>query len=182
MLYETLDALDRCALARRLASEDTDQARQTLLLLAQDPDALVRTEAYDSLGSFPCAEVAQLLKDAIGQEPDELARFYAILSWSDVAQGQDEALEFLDTLSGKSAYDRVGIACARLTFGDETGLDGLLGLLNHEDYHIRCCVLKSLEEFLDEENQDRILPAVQQLAAHEDTPCVQDLVEYILNV
>ncbi len=174
MELEFDDVLERCAIARQLALEEGDAARETLLLLARDPDALVRTEAYDSLGSFP--GIRAFLEEAIRREPDELARFYAILSWSDVTEGGSDFLEAI-ARKERSPYCRVGIACARYARGQERGLEELLALLPHRNYHIRCCVLKSLIEILNPGNRDSILRAAGDLARTEKVPCVLELLQ-----
>ena len=86
VLSNDKDALIRGRCAGLLVHASASKAKRVLLTLACDKDALVRTEAYDSLSAFPSKHVQKVLKQAIVHEPNALARSYAILSWADVTQ------------------------------------------------------------------------------------------------
>ena len=86
VLANDKDALIRGRCAGLLVHASASKAKLVLLTLACDKDALVRTEAYDSLSAFPSKHVQKVLKQAIVHEPNALARSYAILSWADITQ------------------------------------------------------------------------------------------------
>ena len=86
VLANDKNALIRGRCAGLLVHASASKAKRVLLTLACDKDALVRTEAYDSLSAFPSKHAQKFLKQAIVHEPNALARSYAILSWADITQ------------------------------------------------------------------------------------------------
>lgn len=69
------DAFIRSICAKLLVNFITPQAKRLLLNLANDKNALVRTEAYDSLSVFPSKKVQKTLKKAIFHEKKQTCLF-----------------------------------------------------------------------------------------------------------
>jgi len=72
----------RSMTAAHLVQYTSESAKELLLMLANDDDSFVRTEAYDSLAVFSSEDVQSFLHEAIKDERDYLARSYAILAYA----------------------------------------------------------------------------------------------------
>lgn len=160
-------------------------AKELLLQLADDDDALVRAEACDSLSCFPCDEVEAFLRDAPVEEYDPLARSYAILSWANVRSAlclpADDGLATARKWQQreKNAPCRLSLCYARHRFGDETAWQDMLAFLQHEDYHLRCAALSLLGEIEDTPHQEAIEAAVSEMLSKESTKAVLSTAERI---
>ena len=125
---------------------------KSICVLANDKDALVRTEAYDSLSGSPSKNMQKVLKQAIVHEPNALARSYAILSWADVTQAlgvhkkQKKFLKQLKKLPKikKSEHCMLSFYYAKYVLGHKKSLKKLLAFLNSSDYQICCCAVNLL--------------------------------------
>lgn len=80
------DALIREQVAAVLVFGAGEPGREILLKLAADSEELVRAEAYDTLSVYPDSQVAEALKQAAVSEHDDLARYFALVSYGDVIQ------------------------------------------------------------------------------------------------
>ena len=187
LLEDYKEPYDRAELAAGLAQYDgTDRhgAEALLIRLACDADALVRTEAYDSLAAFPTQSTEHFLKQAIPREADELARAYAIMSWTDVVEPRcvDAVMAFADKQLAAEASDycKVCLWRAKYLFGDRNAEKSLISFLRHDDYHIRCFAVDFLREVLDADNKNQITSAVRQLLAGETAICVCERAEALL--
>lgn len=154
-------------------------ARELLLQLADDEDALVRAEAYDSLSCFPCDEAEAFLRGEVPEECDPLARSYAILSWAGVAAALCRPSG--DCLANvrqweerdRNPHCRLSLCYARQRFGDENAWREILAFLQHEDYHLRCAALSLLGDIEDTSRQAVIEAAVSEMLRTETTRAVQ---------
>ena len=148
-------ANDKDALIRGRCAALLVHAKRVLLTLACDKDALVRTEAYDSLSAFPSKHAQKFLKQAIVHEPNALARSYAILSWADITQA-------------------LGVHKKQKKF---------LTQLNSSDYQICCCAVNLLWDIVSPENRQSIKQALEQLLQREVCASVSEnateLLQYI---
>ena len=163
-----------------------EKGKAVLLKLIHDEDELVRTEAYDSLCAFYYEDVEKALKQAIGSEPDELARSYAIDSWADVIVGLDmvneENASFLNRLLDSEETERCKLSCCYglYVFGNKDYLTKMLGFLNSEDYYIRSSVINLMRDLVNNENKDQIAAAVKWLLAKEEAISVRTSAEQFL--
>lgn len=185
------DALVRGRCAKLLANACASKAKHVLITLAGDKDALVRTEAYDSLSGFPSKHVQKVLKQAIVHEPNALARSYAILSWADVTQAlgvhkkQKKFLKQLKKLPKikKSEHCMLSFYYARYVLGHKKSLKKLLAFLNSSDYQICCCAVNLLWDIVSPENRQSIKQALEQLLQQEVCASVSEnaaeLLQYI---
>ena len=186
------DPLERSELAADLAEYDgpnRGEAEAKLLYLARDPDDLVRTEAYDSLAAFPSDKTERFLKEAILEERDELARSYAIMSWTDIVEMRTsnvmtlvQTRSFTENLlkTEKSDFCRICLWRAKYLFGDKEAAERLIAFLWHKDYHIRCFAVDFLQEILNEQNTIMITHEVKRLLKSESVVCVSERARRLL--
>lgn len=174
------DSTVRSRVAPFLVDFINEKTKTILIKLAEDDDPLVRTEAYDSLAVFPFNDVEIFLKKAIQKENDQIARSYAILSWSDVAillqHCSAENILFLHKQKNKekSSDCRLSWCYSQYIFGDKSVLEELLSFLKNENYQIRCATISLLNEIVDEGNNKLIRNAITKLLIAEDTIAVKE--------
>ena len=191
VLANDKDALIRGRCAKLLANASASKAKRVLLTLSCDKDALVRTEAYDSLSGFPSKHVQKFLKQAIVHEPNALARSYAILSWADVTQAlgvhkkQKKFLKQLKKLQKikKSEHCMLSFYYAKYVLGHKKSLKKFLAFLSSSDYQICCCAVNLLWDIVSPENRQSIKQALEQLLQQEVCASVSEnaaeLLQYI---
>lgn len=144
----------RIWLARALVNyEDADVAVSLLCHLSRDSDSLVRVEAVDSLSCFPSSCSFDALCDAFCDKED-LVRAYAALGVADVGKvvSPVEASKLLaqHARTEKSKRVLVDIYVGMYLLGKTDALNSVFELFNVPDYHVKCAVLNSLEEIVDE--------------------------------
>jgi len=176
------DAFVRSRSAALLINFESEESLDLLLKLSGDDDAFVRTEAYDSLSVFHFENVEKTLYQAIISENDELARRYAILSWTDVS------LHLYDNFGDKISFvlnkleteDSDGCLLdyyrALHLFGHKGALDPLekmIEFLKNDYYAIRCAALNELIDAANEDNSEQIKRAVEELLKTEETIAVK---------
>ncbi len=160
------DAFVRSRCAAVLINYSGGEALRTLLRLANDEDAFVRTEAYDSLAAFPCRETELLLRHSIYPEDDELAAHYAILSWADVTAALHDEYDGQTAFVHKMLTDAEFSGChaecfyALCRFGESGALEHLLSLLDDPDYVVRCTVCNLCKDLADAEHTPIIRNAI----------------------
>lgn len=164
---EHLDALIREQVAAALVFGEGEPGREILLELAADSEELVRAEAYDTLSVYPDSQVAEMLKQAAVTEPDDLARYFALVSYADVMQelapgdAEQKAFFWGRLQREQAAVCRLGCEYALYQLGEPEALERILGYLDDPDYLVRCRAVCTLEEIVDEENRGQILEAVR---------------------
>lgn len=180
------DSNVRSIVASLLVDFINERSKDILLRLAQDEDYLVRTEAYDSLAVFPFTDVASFLESAMKTEGNNIARSYAILSWTDVSLSlHHDMSESIDSLK-KLKHNEISTHCnlsycyALYMFGQVETLDEILFFLKNGDYHIRCATIALLDEIIDETNEKRIKDSIAILLSAENTVAVKDRAERFL--
>lgn len=178
-VYE--DAFVRSMSAACLINFDTPVSKNILVALTKDDNALVRTEAFDSLSAFPYDDVEEILKNAISSEIDDLARSYAIHSWIDIVLASSHITEDkISFLQKQKEHERAANCLLSYCYGlyllgnREECLEDILSFLKHEDYHIRCAVLSLLDGLADEFNREAIRAAVAKLLQVEDSFAAKD--------
>lgn len=177
----------RCAAV--LVNGEGEEAHRLLLHLANDPDAFVRTEAYDSLALFPSRETELLLSHSIYPEDDDLAVSYAILSWADVTAAlHDEystQIAFVHQLLNDAEFSDCCAECfyALCRFGESDALQNLLSLLDDPDYIVRCKVSNFCKDLADSKNSTIIQNAVSDHLTteteHSVLSTMQNLLAYL---
>ena len=151
------DALIREQVAAVLVFGAGEPGREILLKLAADSEELVRAEAYDTLSVYPEEKVAETLKQAAVSEPDDLARYFALVSYGDVIQelapgDAEQKAFFQDRLQrDQAAVCRLGCEYALYQLGEPEALERILGYLDDPDYLVRCRAVCTLEEIADAE-------------------------------
>ena len=161
------DALIRAQVAAALLFGEGEPGREILLKLAADSEKLVRVEAYDTLSVYPEEKVAEMLKQAAVTEPDDLVRYFALVSYADVMQklapGDAEQKAFFRSglQREQAAVCRLGCEYALYQLGEPGALERILGYLDDPDYLVRCRAVCTLEEIANEENRGRILETVR---------------------
>lgn len=174
------DALIRDLVASVLVFGEKPQGQALLLALTEDPDELVRADAYDSLSVYPDAQVAEKLKQAAAEEPDELARYFAIAAYADVAleTERDTAAQkkFFCALRQRETASvcRLGCDYALYQLGEPGALKRILGYLDDPDYIVRCRAVCTLEEIANEGNQGEIMAAVRARRSSETSAAVRE--------
>ena len=174
------DALIREQVAAVLVFGAGEPGREILLKLAADSEELVRAEAYDTLSVYPEEKVAEALKQAAVSEPDDLARYFALVSYGDVIQelapgDAEQKAFFQDRLQrDQAAVCRLGCEYALYQLGEPEALERILGYLDDPDYLVRCRAVCTLEEIANEENRGRILEAVRGRREKESAAPVRE--------
>ncbi len=180
------DVLIREQVAAVLVFGAGEPGREILLKLAADSEELVRAEAYDTLSVYPDSQVAEALKQAAVTEPDDLARYFALVSYGDVMQelepGDAEQKAFFRSRLEReqAAVCRLGCEYALYQLGEPGTLERILGYLDDPDYLVRCRAVCTLEEIADEENCGRILEAVRGRREKESAAPVRERMDELL--
>lgn len=148
------DSYVRALVAETLVCFPKQQAENLLLRLARDRVAFVRTEAYDSLAAFGSKKVFEVLSSAVQGEKNCLARYYAIISLTEVI------LRFDDEGKRRSAQEsflhgaeeekdhgcRLAYFNARYQFGETGVLTDIMQFLRDPDYHLRYRAVATLSD------------------------------------
>lgn len=177
------DSFVRSRCACILAGFRNEESLELLVALCNDDDAFVRTEAYDSLSAFPCKRAEKLLYRAVSNEPDELARSYAIFSWAEVIYSLygscGNAVEFLFSVIRTEKSERCRLNCYAGIYrlGYARVLPEILAFMKSENYHIRCLVANVLSEMVRREDKDIIMSAVAECLRTEETIAVRSSME-----
>lgn len=185
-LSNDVSTVIRCKVAAFLVNYVNDESKALLLRLAQDKYASVRMNAYDSLCCFPYENVEFFLKEAIQTEKDELARYYAIMSWADVAMSLNHNLaenkEFVIALKSVEKDDHCLLGCsyARYIFGDQGVLSEILSYLKHEKYYMRSSALNLLIEVSTEGDFEEIKKAIANMLKTEYSAEVREAAVEVL--
>lgn len=162
-----------------------EESFELLIHLCSDEDAFVRTEAYDSLSLCPDKRSETLLYKSVLNDPDELARSYAVLAWCDVVcclhEKYDNDIKFLLDTLGKEKSEMCRLDCwyGLYRFGYEKALPQVLDFLKSKDYCRRCAVLNLLSDTMKAEDKDIIMSAVGELLITEKTIAVRSDAEKI---
>lgn len=183
---EHSDALIREQVAAALLFGAGEPGREILLKLAADSEELVRAEAYDTLSVYPDPQVAEMLKQAAVSEPNDLVRYFALVSYGDVIQelapgdAEQEAF-FQDRLQrDQAAVCRLGCEYALYQLGEPGALKRILEYLDDPDYLVRCRAVCTLEEIADEENRGRILEAIRGRREKESAAPVRERMDELV--
>jgi HEAT repeat protein len=162
----------RIWLARALVNHEVSEDVVTMLYyLSQDLDPLVRCEAVDSLSAFPCHSSFNALCEAL-QDDDEMVRAYAAFGLAFVGKTYDptKALRILTDAveQEKSKYVLVDIFAGMYMLGRKEMLVNVIEAFGDPDYHIKCSVLRSLEETANGDD----LPVIRRFIQGLDKECL----------
>lgn len=173
------DPYIRDLIASMLASFPSSETEQILIRLAKDPDVLVRTDAYDSLGSCPSEESLSLLRTAMLIETDPTARFYAICSCADVMCAMTSATESESDLfrqistNDPSPFCQLGAFYARYILGEVSVMDSIISFLSCNDYHVRCATVAILAERKEDANKEYLTGVIKKHMLTESSEAVK---------
>lgn len=178
-LYNSEDELVRAQVAEILVNYKSEKTLSMLLKLANDKDSMVRTQAYDSLSVFETEEVEAVLFKSIKNEKDNMARSYAILSWTDVSSNlhndYKEQLQFVEKeMQEESKECKISYLYAKCKYGYTQSLNELISYLDDEDYHIRCSVINILYDIVSLENKYFIQQNIEKLLQKEKSLAVKE--------
>lgn len=177
------DSYIRDLVASMLAYFPSSETEQILIRLAKDPDVLVRTDAYDSLGSCPSKESFTFLRTAISIEPDPTARYYAICSCADVmyalapTTANDTDLFIQISINDPSSLCRLGAFYARYILGEVNVLDAIIGFLSCNDYHVRCATIAILAELKEDANIEYLTSVIKKHMLTESSEAVKSCMD-----
>ena len=146
----------------------------------------MRAEAYDTLSVYPEEKVAETLKQAAVSEPNDLVRYFALVSYGDVIQelapGDAEQKAFFRSRlqQEQAAVCRLGCEYALYQLGEPGALKRILEYLDDPDYLVRCRAVCTLEEIANEENRGRILEAVRGRREKESAAPVRERMDELV--
>lgn len=169
-----------------LSKFQTEDSLELLINMCGDNDAFVRTEVYDTLSSFPCKHTAKVLYNAIQAEKDEVARSYAILSWSKVVKriypDYFNNIYFLLelTLSEKSERCILFSYCGAYILGYKKVLQKILNFIENNDYTLRYSTVNLLSEIIEYEDKDIVISAIKKKLNNEETIVVRSSMEKLI--
>lgn len=164
--------------AQLLVCLENHASKKLLLKLANDRNAWVRLDAYDSLAGFPFPEVAAFLQRAMFREKHSLACSYAIMAWAEVTQklydDHRDDLRFIlrfkkEPKIRKSEHCLLACFYAEYLFGEKKSLKNILRFFSSEDYQVRYSVLHTLQQITDDTNRELILEKIEQAFKKETT-------------
>lgn len=179
------DAFVRSSVARTLVHFVNEQTKTILLELTKDKEALVRVEAIDSLSVYHYHDVERVLKKIIIEEQDDLARSYAILSWSDVTNSLNNdcaSKRFLYQWLEKEKCEDCILSCyyGLYLFGEESYLNQIFDFLKKDDYHLRCSAIHLLDSLLRSKNKIQIKNELNLLLEYETSVAVKEGAKQLL--
>lgn len=161
----------RWLLAKTLIFESNQSfAIDTLCILAEDNEMIVRAEAIDTLSSFCDARSFSVLCTALCDE-SEVVRLYAAIGVGIVGEklSYGSAVDRLVSAQAqeKSSISLVGIYEGLYILGHHESLVQLFVLFQEEDYHVKCAVLHALDELINTKNYDKIFCFIHGLDTTE---------------
>lgn len=174
----------RCACM--LKNFQTQDSLDLLINLCNDTDAFVRTETYDALSSFSCKRTEKTLYQAIQSETDNVARSYAIFSWSKVAHciysDYSASIQFLSGIlfSEKSERCKLYCLCGMYYLNYVKVLPEILEFIESEDYTIRYSALNLLAEITRNNDKNTVISAVKRCLHSEETIAVRSAMEKLI--
>ena len=177
----------RCSVPDHLLNFKNDESKSLLFRLSEDRDPLVRTKAYDTLGSLAFYDAESRLRVAATDESDNLARSYAVEAWSNVVISHNcvsqDKISFAENRLAEESDERCRLCLcyALYRFGVEAYQEKVLSFLNSGDYHIRCSALNFLDEVLNDQNKATIKNAVENLLKTETNIPVRHYAEKLMN-
>lgn len=174
----------RCACM--LKNFQTQDSLDLLINLCNDTDAFVRTETYDALSSFSCKRTEKTLYQAIQNETDNVARSYAIFSWSKVehciCSDYNKSIQFLSgiLLSEKSERCKLYCLCGMYYLDYVKVLPEILGFIESDDYTIRYSALNLLSEITKDNDKNMVIFTVKRCLKSEETIAVRSAMEKLI--
>ncbi len=169
-----------------LSNFQTEDSLELLINMCDDNDAFVRTEVYDTLSSFACKRTAKILYNAMQAEKDEVARSYAILSWSKVVKciysDYLNNIYFLLelALSEKSERCILFSYCGAYILGYKKALQKILNFIENNDYTLRYSTANLLSEIIEYEDKDIVISAIKKKLNNEETIVVRSSMEKLI--
>ncbi len=166
-------------------SQDID----LLIRLCDDPEMIVRTEAYDALSWCISEKAGQKLFDCIQTDKDEISRSFAIFCWADnISSHSRKSRNFSKEIvfvrqwlkAETSEHCRLSCAYALYLLHEPDALEMMLNYLHSEDYHIRCSVIHHFRDSARKQDIPIIRSALQQLLKTETTRAVSSCAEKFL--
>ena len=160
-----------------------------LIRLCDDPEMIVRTEAYDALSWCIPEKAGQKLFDCIQTDKDEIARSFAVFCWADViSRHSPKNRDFSGEIAfiGQwmkteiSEHCRLSCAYALYLFHEPDALEMMLNYLHSEDYRIRCSVIHHFRDSARKQDIPIIRSALQQLLKTETARAVSSCAEKFL--
>ncbi len=168
-----------------LDSQDID----LLIRLCDDPEMIVRTEAYDALSWCIPEKAGQKLFDCIHKDTDEIGRSFAIFCWADnisshsrKSRNYSKEIAFIRQWlkTETSEHCRLSCAYALYLFHDADALEMMLSYLKSEDYRIRCSVIHHLKDSARKQDMPVIRSALQNFLETENARAVISCAEKLL--
>ena len=190
LLAKDCDDWIRSRVASFLVCFSDKRVEKCLLKLSKDKHSFVRTEAYDSLGEFTSKRVEKRLRKAIINEKNELACFYAILSWVDVVVSRSEICYlnylFIDSMEKefhKMGYMHCVFGCyyGRYCFNDHEVWKEVVRFVNHDNYLVRCVAIDLLIEMMNNENRDSIQTIMMNVLENDNSIAVKEKVRELFD-
>ena len=180
------DSEIRSRVAEILIFAEPEKAEKILLLLSDDRDKLVRTNACDSLGICNSEQVLFALFKKAKKDSYFLVRGYAVLSIADVAKNGDFDSSIiyknLKNIFDKEKKSWVKICYFRSFYilGYHEYFNSLTAAINNSSYQDRCSVLNSLRDIIDKNNVEGIKHALQERLKVEEAYAVSSNIEKLL--
>lgn len=178
------DPLIRSEIARTLADSDAFYGESLLITLLRDRNMMVRVEAADSLASYRSMNVFNNLMDVIQEESYYLLKGYAITSLAqigvDILPVQTKSL-LIDVLQADRRYF-IRLSCYEGLYrlGVNDTLWDIFKLYKSQDYRIRCAVVSTLNELVDDTNRMDICNFVSRQIPKEKAFAVLDNLNHLL--
>ncbi|URZ01806.1 HEAT repeat domain-containing protein [Clostridium felsineum] len=174
------DSEIRCRVAEVLAYQNIKASEEILLMLLEDKDELVRTNACESICSSTSKEVVEFLKHKVVEDKSYLVRGYAAMAISEIAVkiGYDIKEFLIKALENeKVKWVKINFYRALYVIGEEEYLKLLMKDLDDEYYGIRCAVVNILSELASKENFEIIIETLKNRLKVEDNISVRAEIE-----
>jgi len=147
-------------------------SKKLLYCLARDKDELVRIDAYEGLQMFEIPEVELFFRRAIQTEKEELACWYAIISWvKAVLSLHDDHTYDINYIKWllkqrkiqESEYCLLECYYTLYQFGELDIFPILLRFSESNDYIMHYVVFRILQDMVNEDNRERVIKAIEKV-------------------
>ena len=163
----------RSWIGKILINIPTKESQDILFKYLDDKNELVRCEAVDSIRVFIDKEIFLKLKDMAIEDRSFLVRGYAVYGFVEIGKklGEKNLDKFiLENIIPNENNSFVKLNCyeALYNLGNKNFLNNIFSLFRSKNYRIRCAIISTLDEILNDENRSMIKEFIDSINISEE--------------